>query len=85
MEITISSMWFRISTPSTRSARLRAALREMADVHPSVLVTDLLVNDAVSTGRHHDVSGVFTDKREDKLRIKAPSNQRMKPKKRLKK
>ena len=60
-------------------------LREMVDVHPSVLVTDLLVNDAVSTGRHHDVSGVFTDKREDKLRIKAPSNQRMKPKKRLKK
>ena len=61
------------------------ALREMADVHPSVLVTDLLVNDAVSSGRHHDVSGVFTDKREDKLRVKAPSAQRMKPKKRKKK
>ena len=61
------------------------ALREMADVHPSVLLADLLINDAVPSGRHHDVSGVFTDKREDKLRIKAPSAQRMKPKKRLKK
>jgi hypothetical protein len=61
------------------------ALREMADVHPSVLLTDLLVNDAVASGRHHDVSGVFTDKREDKLRVKAPSSQRMKPKKRKKK
>lgn len=61
------------------------ALREMADVHPSVLLTDLLVNDAVAGGRHHDVSGVFTDKREDKLRIKAPSNNRQKPKKRVKK
>ena len=61
------------------------ALREMADVHPSVLVADLLVNDAVASGRHHDVSGVFTDKREDKLRVKAPSSQRMKPKKRKKK
>ena len=62
-----------------------AALREMADVHPSVLLTDLLINDAVAGGRHHDVSGVFTDKREDKLRIKAPSAKRMKPKKRVKK
>ncbi|MCR5379434.1 MAG: hypothetical protein K6G44_00505 [Lentisphaeria bacterium] len=61
------------------------ALREITDVHPSVLVTDLLVNDAVASGRRHDVSGVFTDKREDKLRVKAPSSQRMKPKKRKKK
>ncbi len=61
------------------------ALREMADVHPSVLLTDLLINDAVAGGRHHDVSGVFTDKREDKLRIKAPSATRMKSKKRVKK
>jgi hypothetical protein len=61
------------------------ALREITDVHPSVLVADLLVNDAVASGRRHDVSGVFTDKREDKLRVKAPSSQRMKPKKRKKK
>ena len=57
------------------------ALRQQVDVHPSVLMADLLVNDAAAEDRRHDVSGVFTDKKEQKLRMKGPSQQgrRQKP------
>ena len=51
------------------------SLRETYDVHPSVLLTDLLITDAAAGGRHRDFSGVFTDKKEQKLRMKEAGEQ----------
>lgn len=62
------------------------SLRESYDVHPSVLLTDLLITDVAAGGRHRDFSGVFTDKKEQKLRMKGADEQgkRQKPVKKKK-
>ena len=64
-----------------------ASLRDLYDVHPSVLLTDLLVNDAAMAGQHRDFSGVLTDKTMEQVRGKDMTKQgkRQKPVRKRKK
>ncbi|MBP5671799.1 MAG: hypothetical protein J6X49_05380 [Victivallales bacterium] len=64
-----------------------ASLKDLYDVHPSVLLTDLLVNDATVAGQHRDFSGVLTDKTKEKVRGKdmTKQGQRQKPVRKRKK